>query len=241
MSLRNPRSPNQFADRNDAGRRLARALQHLRSGEGGPERDLVVVGLPRGGVPVAAHVARVLGAPLDVILVRKLGVPIQPELAMGAIGEDGIRVTADDVMDQLGLGPDDLDRVEARERIELERRARAYRAGRARIPLRDREVVVVDDGVATGSTARAACQVARAEGAARVILAVPVAPQDWVLRLGDVADELVAVATPDPFIAIGRFYRDFSPTTDAEVVALLDRTGSIPTGEPARAREPGSG
>ena len=231
MSHRNPRSPHLFADRNDAGRRLARALRHLRSGEGGSERDLVVVGLPRGGVPVAAHVARELGAPLDVILVRKLGVPIQPELAMGAIGEDGIRVTADDVMDQLGLGPDDLDRVEARERIELERRARAYRAGRARIPLRGREVVVVDDGVATGSTARAACQVARAEGAARVILAVPVAPEDWVPRLGDVADELVTVATPDPFIAIGRFYRDFSPTTDAEVVALLDRSGSIPTGE----------
>ena len=205
-----------FRDRIDAGQQLAAILGHLR----GP--DTVVVGLPRGGVPVAACVAEALEAPLDVILVRKLGVPFQPELAMGAIGEDDVRVVDAHIVRMVGVGAADLAAVEARERAELERRGERYRRGRQRTSLVGRTVVVVDDGVATGSTARAACQVARAEGARRVVLAVPVAPSDWTHRLGDAADEYVAVETPDDFSGVGQFYRDFTQTSDATVVALLD-------------------
>lgn len=204
-----------FADRVEAGRRLAGRLEHLR------DRHPVVVGLPRGGVPVAAEVAHALGAPLDVILVRKLGVPFQPELAMGAVGEDGVTVLNQEVLAAVGVSGRELAATEAREREELERRARAYRGGRARVPLRDRTVIVVDDGIATGSTARAACQVARAAGADHVVLAVPVAPVGWAVRLAADADELVAVETPEAFFAVGQFYADFAPTTDAQVVACL--------------------
>lgn len=204
-----------FADRAEAGRRLADRLGHLRG------EPLVVVGLPRGGVPVAAEVAVALGAPLDVILVRKLGVPFQPELGVGAIGEDGVRVVNREVVELTGVTPGDLAAVEARERQELERRARRYRGDRPRLPLAGRTVVVVDDGIATGSTARAACRVARVHGAARVVLAVPVAPPEWTERLAGVADEYVCVATPEPFSAIGQFYANFSQTSDEEVVALL--------------------
>ena len=206
-----------FANRTEAGRQLAERLAFL-AGE-----DVVVVGLPRGGVPVAAEVARALGAPLDVIVVRKLGVPFQPELGMGAIGEGGVRVLNHDVVAMARVGADELAGVEARESAELTRRAERFRAGRERVSLAGRVVVVVDDGVATGSTARAACQVARASGAERVVLAVPVAPRDWTRRLGDVADDLVCVATPEPFFAIGPFYDDFSQTTDDEVVDCLHR------------------
>ena len=150
-----------FQDRTDAGRQLAEHLGHLR------DQDVVVVGLPRGGVPVADEVARALDAPLDVILVRKLGVPFQPEVGMGAIGEDGVRVLNDEVIRMARVTRSQLDDVESRERVELERRADRYRAGRTRIPLAGRVVLVVDDGIATGSTARAACQVARLEGARR--------------------------------------------------------------------------
>jgi putative phosphoribosyl transferase len=208
-----------FADRTDAGRRLAGRLGHLAGTPG-----LVVVGLPRGGVPVAAEVARALGAPLDVIVVRKLGVPARPELGMGAIGEDGVRVLDDEIVRRAGVTPAEIAAVEARERIELERRAARFRIGRDRVPLRGRTVVVVDDGIATGSTARAACLVARVEGAARVVLATPVAPVGWTDRLRDVADELVATATPEDFDAVGQFYDDFSQTTDEEVVASMARS-----------------
>jgi predicted phosphoribosyltransferase/dienelactone hydrolase len=207
-----------FTDRTEAGRRLADRLSDLRA-----HPDVVVVGLPRGGVPVAAEVAESLGAPLDVIVVRKLGVPFQPELALGAIGEDDVRVVNDDLVRMAGVTEDEIAEVEARERIELDRRAEQFRRGRTRIRLTGRVVVVVDDGVATGSTARAACQVARAEGAARVVLAVPVAPTDWTDRLGDVADELIAVETPTFFMAVGQHYRDFDQTTDDEVIRCLDR------------------
>jgi putative phosphoribosyl transferase len=206
-----------FANRIEAGTRLARQLTHLRG------QDLVVVGLPRGGVPVAYRVAHDLGAPLDVILVRKLGVPFQPELAMGAIGEGDVRVIDEDLIRLAGISDRELARVEERERVELERRATRYRAGLQREPLAGRVVVVVDDGIATGSTARAACQVARLQGASRVVLATPVAPADWTRKLADAADELIAIDTPEPFHAIGQFYRDFSPTTDDEVVRWLER------------------
>ncbi len=197
-----------FADRHEAGRLLAAALDHLRG------TDVVVVGLPRGGVPVAYEVACALGAPLDVIVVRKLGVPFQPELAMGAIGEDEIRVVNDDVVRHAGVSAEQLEAVEARERIELARRAQLFRSGRRRIPLAGRVVVVVDDGVATGSTAAAACRVARAEGARRVILAVPVAPTEWAERLAGVADELFCLLNPPSFFGVGQFYDDFSQTSD---------------------------
>jgi putative phosphoribosyl transferase len=206
-----------FADRADAGRRLAQQLTHLRG------HDVVVVGLPRGGVPVAAEVARALGAALDVIVVRKLGVPTQPELGMGAIGEDGVRVLNPEVLRVAGVDPDDVARVEAAERRELERRAERFRAGRPRVPVAGRVVVVVDDGIATGSTARAACQVARARCAARVVLAVPGGPSDWTDRLAGDADELVCVTTPRDFRAVGQLYDDFTQVSDDEVVAALDR------------------
>jgi putative phosphoribosyl transferase len=209
-----------FADRAEAGRLLARRLAHLH------DRSPVVLGLPRGGVPVAFEVARALHAPLDVIVVRKLGVPYQSELAMGAIGEDGVRVLNEQVLYETRLRPDQVAAVEQRERVELERRADRFRGGRARSPLIGRTAVIVDDGIATGSTARAACQVARAQGANRVVLAVPVAPPETVAQLADDADEVVCLSTPDRFFAVGQFYLDFSQTTDDEVVALLDRAAS---------------
>ncbi|MDE3064061.1 MAG: dienelactone hydrolase family protein [Acidobacteriota bacterium] len=211
-----------FTDRADAGRRLAASLQGLRGG------GVVVLGLARGGVPVAYEVARALDAPLDVIVVRKLGVPFQPELGMGAIGEEGVRILNEEVVRSTGVSRAELADVEERERTELERRAARYRAGRPRVVLEGRTVVVVDDGVATGSTARAACLVARARGAARVVLAVPVAPTGWERQIGDEADEFVCLETPKPFYAVGQFYSDFSQTSDEEVVTCLERSRSAP-------------
>lgn len=205
-----------FTDRVDAGRRLAARLQDLRG------RDVVVLGLPRGGVLVAHEVARALVAPLDVIVVRKLGVPGHDELAMGAIGEDGVRVLDEGVLRTAGVGEAELAAVEAREREELERRARAFRGDRPRVSLVDRTALLVDDGIATGSTMRAACEVARAHGAAEVVVAVPVAPPGWEAQMV-LADRCVAVATPKPFMAIGQFYADFAQTTDEEVVAVLEQ------------------
>ncbi|MFG2126236.1 phosphoribosyltransferase family protein [Streptomyces sp. NPDC048751] len=211
-----------FTDRRDAGRQLAARLRHL-EGTG-----VVVLGLPRGGVPVAAEVARALDAPLDVCLVRKLGVPSQPELGMGAIGEGGARVINEDVMRGAGVTPDELAQVEERERGVLESRARRYRGSRAPLGLRGSTAVVVDDGVATGSTARAACWIARARGAVRIVLAVPVAPPDWTERLGNDADELVCLHTPWGFFAIGPYYDDFTQTGDHEVVACLEASVARP-------------
>ncbi|MFJ6134816.1 alpha/beta family hydrolase [Kitasatospora sp. NPDC092286] len=211
-----------FTDRTDAGRRLAAHLSHLR----GP--DTVVVALPRGGVPVAAEVAASLGAPLDICVIRKLGVPSQPELGMGAIGEDGVRVLNEQVLRLAGVTSAQLTRVEERERAELERRARRYRGDRPPADLHGRTVVVVDDGIATGSTARAACLIVRARGAARVVLAVPVAPEDWTDRLAGAADELICVGTPSPFFAIGEFYGDFTQTEDAEVLRHLAEARAAP-------------
>lgn len=205
-----------FVDRADAGRQLAAKLAHLRNS------NVVVLGLPRGGVPVAAEVARALAAPLDVIVVRKLGAPSQPELGMGAIGEDGARVINDEVVRVVGASALDVAGVERRERAELDRRARRFRAGRTRLDIAGRTVVIVDDGIATGSTARAACQVARAHGATRVVLAVPVAPPEWESMLGGVADEFVCLETPESFYAVGQAYVDFSQTDDDTVVDILE-------------------
>lgn len=206
-----------FRDRRDAGRRLARHVRRY----AGP--DTIVLGLPRGGVPVAFEVAEALHAPLDVIVVRKLGVPYQPELAMGAIGEDGVRVINDEVVEMSGLTVADIERVEETERAELERRSERFRAGKPRLDLKGRTAVVVDDGVATGSTAIAACRVARAAGAARVVLAVPVGPPDVAKRFRGVPDEFVCMEKPRGFFAIGQFYDDFAPTRDEEVAGLLAR------------------
>ncbi|MEW2495677.1 phosphoribosyltransferase family protein [Streptomyces nodosus] len=213
-----------FMDRLEAGRLLGERLCHLR------DEDVVVLGLPRGGVPVAAEVAEALGAPLDVCLVRKLGVPYQPELGMGALGEDGVRVINDAVVREARVTPEELARVERNEREVLDRRGRRYRGGRAPVRVDGRTVVVIDDGVATGSTARAACRIARARGAARIVLAVPVAPHDWTERLGGEADELVALDTPPDFYAVGQFYIDFAQVDDREVAVCLERTAGRPHG-----------
>ncbi|MGW5648769.1 phosphoribosyltransferase [Saccharopolyspora sp. NPDC003752] len=207
-----------FENRRDAGRRLAQQLLHLR------EADAIVLGLPRGGVPVAYEVARALRAPLDVIVVRKLGVPTHPELGMGAIGEGEVRIINDEVLWKTGVSAKQLDEVERRERVELDRRARLFRVDRRRVDVAGRTAIVVDDGIATGSTAHAACRVAREQGAARVVLAVPVAPPHALERLEEVTDEQVCLETPGWFMAIGQWYRDFTQTSDAEVVELLHDT-----------------
>lgn len=204
-----------FRDRQDAGRKLSARLEHLR------DAKPIVVGLPRGGVPVAAEVANALDAPLDVIVVRKLGVPYQPELGFGAIGEGGVEVLNEEVLRAAGLGDDDIARVEAKEREEVARRARRFRGDRPPVPLAGRTVIVVDDGLATGGTARAALEVAREHGASRVVLAVPVAPVGTVRAMQDVADEVVCLETPSAFFAIGQWYDDFTQTSDDEVVDLL--------------------
>jgi len=204
-----------FRDRSDAGRQLASRLLPLRG------KDAVVLGLPRGGVAVAAEVARALDVPLDVIVVRKLGVPAQPELGMGAIGEGDTRVINADVVRYSGVSEADIKAVERRERAELERRTKRFRGDAPREPLAGRIALLVDDGIATGSTARAACQVARAQGAIWVVLAAPVAPPSARSVLAGDADELVCLETPERFLAIGEWYDDFSQTRDEEVVSLL--------------------
>jgi putative phosphoribosyl transferase len=209
-----------FRDRVDAGQQLAPHLSHLRSA------GAAVVGLPRGGVVVAAPVATWLGASLDVIVVRKLGAPPAPEVAMGAVGEGGVCVVNDDVVRRARVSPAEFDEVLTEQRAHLEARVRALRGGRPGTPLERRVVVVVDDGVATGATARAACEVARAAGALRVILAVPVVAADVVPALRRVADEVVFVLAPQEFRAVGEWYDDFAQVTDAEVAALLQLSSS---------------
>ncbi len=224
-----------FEDRADAGRQLARAVDAYR------DEDPVVLGLPRGGVPVAFEVARRLRAPLDVILVRKLGVPFQPELAVGAVGEDGVLVVNRDVLASTRLTGDQMDELERAGRAELESRVQRLRGTRPRISLENRLALVVDDGVATGATARAACQVARAHGARAVVLAVPVASTRTVTEMRSEVDDMVCLDTPYPFWAVGQVYRNFGQVADEEVVALLDRaTWTSDTAEPVVA-DPGPG
>ena len=205
-----------FEDRRDAGRRLGARLGNLKA------KRPVVVGLPRGGVPVAYEVAQALAAPLDVLVVRKLGCPWHPELGVGALGEGGIRLLNEALVEATGVTESELEAVTRREGAELERRLRRYRGGREPLPVAGRTVIVVDDGLATGFTARAAIEVLRRRGAARVVLAVPVAPIDTRTELRAIADEFVCLYTPSDFWSIGQFYDDFSQTSDQEVARLLD-------------------
>lgn len=215
-----------FRDRREAGRLLAERLLDHRD-----DPDVIVLGLPRGGVPVAYEVAMALGAPLDVVVVRKLGVPSRPEVAMGAIGEQGVRYIDDDLIRRIGVADADVQDVERREQRELERRAHRLRTARPGVTLDGRTVIVVDDGAATGSTAQAACRVVRALHARRIVLAVPVAPSDWTKRLQDAADEYVAVETHWRFSSVGLFYRDFAQVSDDEVVELLQAAARERLGE----------
>lgn len=212
-----------FADRADAGRQLAVRLEHLRG------RNLVVLALPRGGVPVAYEVANALNAPLDVVVIRKLGAPFNSEFAIGAIGE-GVRVVDEASLRQLGITERQLADIETREHAELERRIQRFRGSvdsttgkvsTERLDLAGRVAVIVDDGIATGSTALAACRVVRALGSSEVVLAVPVAPPGWTDRFGEAADEYVCLETPRGFFAVGQWYNDFTQTTDDEVITLL--------------------
>jgi len=220
------RLPVAFADRSDAGRELAASLAHFAG------QDVVVLGLPRGGVVVAAEVAEALGAPLDVIVVRKLGFPSQPELAMGAIGEGGAKVINREGAWLAREEPEAAAMVERNEREELARRARCFRGDRPPVPIRGRAVIIVDDGIATGATMRVACEVARAQGAVRVVAAAPVAPVSVVADLATVADQVVCLHTPGHFYAIGQWYDDFSPTPDSDVLALLQRALRNTSGAP---------
>ncbi len=207
-----------FRDRVEAGELLAAKLA-----EYGDRDDVVVLALPRGGVPVAREVSRALGVPFDVYVVRKLGVPGHEELAMGAIATGGVRQVNRDVVDALGIPANVIDDVAAREQNELERREREYRGNRAPLPLMNRTVILVDDGLATGSTMRAAVMAVRQQQPARVIVAVPVGAASTCADLATEADDVVCVRTPDPFVAVGLWYRDFTPTTDLEVRTLLGK------------------
>jgi predicted phosphoribosyltransferase len=205
-----------FRDRSEAGDVLAGRLGHYAGRD-----DVLVLALPRGGVPVAARVARALGAPLDVFVVRKLGVPGHEELAMGAIASGGVRVVNEQVVGRLGLGEEELRRVAEVEGRELARRERRYREDRAPPELAGRVVILVDDGLATGSTMRAAVAAARRAAPARVVVAVPTAPASTCQRLAEEADEVVCATTPRPFRAVGYSYRSFPQTSDEEVRAIL--------------------
>jgi putative phosphoribosyl transferase len=217
-----------FADRREAGRRLAEALRHLR------DRDPVVLALVRGGLPVAFEVAEALAAPLDIVLVRKIGAPWQPELAVGAV-VDGDRpeiVTNPEVMRMVGVSQDYVEREARRQLAEIERRRGVYLRGRGRVAVKGRTAIVVDDGVATGATTRAALHAVRRQEPACLVLAVPVAPADTLEVLSGDADETVCLDTPAPFGSVGAYYTDFRQVSDDEVVGYLDRT---------RAEGPGPG
>ena len=225
-----------FRDRVDAGRQLAVLVAAL-----GPLEHPIVLGLPRGGVPVAREVARALGAPLDVLVVRKLGAPGNPEYAVGAIGAEGVRVVDERALQAMGVSEASLARIEHAELDELGRRERRYRPGRPPLALAGMTAVIVDDGVATGATASVACRGARVLGARRVVLAVPVAPAGWreaVRRAGEsageaIADDVVVVQEPRDFWAVGQWYRDFSQTSDEEVLAALRETPAPDEPDPA--------
>jgi putative phosphoribosyl transferase len=212
-----------FKDRTEAGKRLGESLAEYAG-----RTDVVVLGLPRGGVPVAFEVSKALRAPLDIFLVRKLGVPGDEELAMGAIASGGIRVLNEGVIRSLGISERELAAVAAREMRELDRREIAYRGDRPRRCLSGKTVIIVDDGIATGASMRAAIAALRAQKTARTVIAVPVASADTCAYFESVGEEVVCLATPEPFIAIGPWYEDFSQTTDDEVRELLVRAAAPP-------------
>lgn len=212
-----------FPNRTEAGKQLARKLARYAR-----RPDVLVLALPRGGVPVASEVARALEAPLDVFVVRKLGVPGHEELAMGAIASGGVRVLNGSVVDSLGILDETIDAVATRELRELERRERAYRDDRPAPDMQGRTVILVDDGIATGSTMKAAIKALRQLEAARIVVATPAAALSTVREMGPDVDELVAVMTPADFAGVGQWYEDFSQTTDGEVRELLDKASQLP-------------
>jgi putative phosphoribosyl transferase len=212
-----------FQNRFEAGRLLASKLGHLAN-----RPDVVVLALPRGGVPVGFEVAKALNAPLDVFVVRKLGVPGNKELAMGAIASGGIRVPNEDVVRSLGVPDEVVNMVAATEERELERRERDYRDGRAPIDVGGRTVILVDDGLATGASMRVATLALRKKDPARIIVAVPVGSPDTCAEFESEVDEVICAVTPEPFWAVGQGYRDFSQTSDEEVRDLLRRAASLP-------------
>src|SRR5437016_7283552 len=212
-----------FPDRSAAGRLLAEKLTQYAGRD-----DVIVLGLPRGGVPVAYEVAQALRVPLDVFIVRKLGVPGFEELAVGAIASGGVRVLNEDVARALPNADEIIDAVTARERIELERREQSYRDGRPAPELRDRVAILIDDGLATGATMRAAVKALRQRGAAKIVVAVPVGPPDTCKEFEDEADEVVCASAPEFFQAVGQYYEDFSQTSDEEVRELVGRAPGEP-------------
>jgi predicted phosphoribosyltransferase len=218
-----------FLDRYDAGRRLAGALSHYAN-----QANVLVLGLPRGGVPVAYEVARALHAPLDVFLVRKLGFPGHPELAMGAIATGGVRILDRQLIQMYGVPADAIELVTTQERQELARRERLYRDDRPPPDVRGRTAILIDDGLATGSTMRAAVEALREEGARKIVVAVPVAPIDTCEAMKDEVDEIVCAVTPEPFRAVGIWYADFGETTDEEVRELLALASATENGAATR-------
>lgn len=218
-----------FTDRQDAARRLLAALPEL-----GP--DVVVEALPRGGVPLAAVVARALSAPLDLVLVRKIGVPGHEELAVAAVTDGAAPVINRDVARQARLTEEDIDRLARPQQEEIVRRRALYLGGRAAVPVAGRTVLVVDDGIATGATMRAALKLLRAKGAARIVVAVPVAPREALAELRREADEVVCLTAPEPFYAVGQVYDDFAQVSDREVVEALGLAGAV---GPPPAPQPG--
>ena len=220
---------NRFHNRETAGRALGVAL-----GEYASRCDAIVVALPRGGVPVAFELARSLDLPLDLMIVRKLGVPHQPELAMGAIASGDVIVSNDEVAPYVEDFADQFERTVARERVELHRRERAYRGDRPPLDVRDKTVIVVDDGAATGSTMLAALQALRKSGASELVVALPIAPKRTVRELKENADRVICLMSPEPFFAVGDGYEDFAQTSDKEVTTLLHRAQVFAERSPRR-------
>jgi predicted phosphoribosyltransferase len=222
-------SDRSFRDRSDAGRRLGERLAERHIGGG----DVVVLGLPRGGIPVACEAAAAIGAPVDVLVVRKLGAPFNPELAVGSIASGGVTVLNSWILEQLGLDEQDLAPIIEREQRELRRREKAYRGDQALPDLAGKVVVLVDDGAATGATMHAGVEAVRALGRSRVIVALPTSSSEAADRLRAVADEVIALSTPEPYFAVGSWYRVFDQLSDEDVAAWLARAAQRP--------EPGAG
>jgi len=224
-----------FGDRVDAGRRLAEKLRAYANRD-----DVIVLGIPRGGVPVAFEVAAALHAPLDVFLSRKLGVPGQEELAFGAVATGGVRVLDQELIEAVGISKREIEEITHRVRTELERRESAFRGKRPPLDLEGKIAILIDDGIATGSSMRAAINALRQHRPARVVVAIPVAPLSTFHRLRSEVDELICVHMPESFYAIGQFYADFSQVADEEVTALIHRAAQLAVHKGARTEAAGS-